>query len=349
VFLALLFAAGVLVVVIVVAVMGGGKNEGGGAPQTVRFEEPTTTGEDPFTHPADIGGEDTVPIPGSGSGSASGDSAVGSGPFGGSGSDLVCDRELLIDSLTAQPDRLRAWAGVLGIEPTPKAVSTYIRSLTPVTLTVDTRVTNHTFVDGRAVPLQSILAAGTAVLVDKYGRPVVRCRCGNPLLEPIFYPQAKCYDCPPRYKPPPPCRWRRYDPWYGYPPEYLPPKWRDPYPEDYPVPKYKGRGRYCYVLYPRPPKVKYPPRWSPPEPEYTITDTYTEPEYTEPTYTEQDYGKPERTYTEPTYTDHGYTEPEYTEPEPEPEPAPEDNTYCHEEDAPDRMAPGCQGTYGPAP
>ena len=278
--------------------------------------------------------------------SGSGDSEVGAGPFGGSGSDLVCDRELLIDSLIAQPDRLRAWAGVLGIDPTPRAVTNYIRSLTPVTLTVDTRVTNHTFVDGRAVPLQSILAAGTAVLVDKYGRPVVRCRCGNPLLEPIYYPKAECTNCPPRYQPPPPCRWRRYDPWYPYPPEYLPPRWRDPYPDDYPEPKYKGRGPYCYVLYPKPPRPKYPPRWQ--DPAYQRTPSYTEPEYTEPepTYTEPEYTEPD--YEEPQHTEPEYTEPEqtYTEPEHTPE---EENTYCYEADSPDRWEEGCQGTFGPPP
>ena len=108
---------------------------------------------------------------------------VGSGPFGGTGSDLVCDRELLISSLRARPDRLKEWARVLDVEPDIGAVARYIRKLRPVTLTRDTRVTNHSFVDGRAVGFQSILQAGTAVLVDENGVPVVRCRCGNPLLE----------------------------------------------------------------------------------------------------------------------------------------------------------------------
>ena len=74
-------------------------------------------------------------------------------------------------------------------------------------------MTNHSFVGGRAVGYQAILQAGTAVLVDSSGRPVVRCRCGNPLLEPIFIPTAKCLGCPPDYRPPPPCTrrcWRRY-------------------------------------------------------------------------------------------------------------------------------------------
>jgi hypothetical protein len=40
-----------------------------------------------------------------------------------------------------------------------------------VILQRDTRVTNHGFRNGRATPTQSILQAGTAVLVDEYGVP----------------------------------------------------------------------------------------------------------------------------------------------------------------------------------
>jgi hypothetical protein len=169
--------------------------------QTVTFQPPTETGPAPFTKPADVKGEDVV--------------RVGSGPFGGTGSDLVCDRELLIRSLRARPDRLREWARVLGIDPTPTAVARYIRRLRPVTLTVDTRITNHSFVNGTAVAFQSILQAGTAVLVDSTGRPVVRCRCGNPLAEPIYIAEATCLKCPVDYVPPRPCSdysecYRRY-------------------------------------------------------------------------------------------------------------------------------------------
>jgi hypothetical protein len=160
--------------------------------QTVQFQKPTAPGKKPFTKPADIQGAKTV--------------AVGSGPFGGTGSDLVCDRELLIRSLRAQPEKLREWARVQGITPDYATVAAYIRKLTPVTLTRDTRVTNHNFVGGRAVGYQAILQAGTAVLVDENGVPRARCRCGNPLLEPIYYAQATCYGCPKNYTPPPPCQ-----------------------------------------------------------------------------------------------------------------------------------------------
>jgi hypothetical protein len=97
---------------------------------------------------------------------------------------------------------MRAWAQALGVNPTYRSVRRYIAKLHPVTLKQDTRVTNHTFEAGRAIGFQSILQAGTAVLVDDYGRPVVRCRCGNPLSEPVFIPTARCYHCPPHYTPP---------------------------------------------------------------------------------------------------------------------------------------------------
>ena len=89
--------------------------------QTVRFQAPTDNGPDPFTAPAERRGAKVV--------------KVGSGPFGGTGSDLVCDRELLIRSLVARPDRLREWARVLGVTPTTQVVASYIRKLRPVTLT----------------------------------------------------------------------------------------------------------------------------------------------------------------------------------------------------------------------
>ena len=48
----------------------------------------------------------------------------------------------------------------------------------------DTLVTNHGFAGGVATPIVSVLQAGTAVLVDPTGLPVVRCACGNPLTAP---------------------------------------------------------------------------------------------------------------------------------------------------------------------
>ena len=58
--------------------------------------------------------------------------------------------------------------------------------LTDVILAVDTRVTNHGFRNGSAYAIDSVLQAGTAVLVDSFGVPRVRCYCGNPLLQAHF-------------------------------------------------------------------------------------------------------------------------------------------------------------------
>lgn len=228
---ALVAAAIVLVIVLIV---GGGGEEA--SAQTVRFQQPTEPGPDPFTKPADRTGKTRIKS-----------EQIGQGPFGGTGSDLVCDRELLIKSLRARPERLREWARVAGVQPTSRAVARYIRGLRPVTLTRDTRITNHSFVDGKALGFQAILQAGTAVLVDKSGKPVVRCRCGNPLLEPIYYPEAKCLECPPGYEPPPPCE--PYDECW------------DEYPD--PPPIYEPEG----TIDVSPPEEPPPPEGSPRPPE----------------------------------------------------------------------------------
>ncbi len=102
-------------------------------PQIVKFQKAVDVGPDPFLDkPAERKGKKEVKITPS-------STEVGAGPFGGTGSDLVCDRDLLIRSLKARPERLAEWARVLGVTPTIKAVGTYITKLHPVTLTRDTR------------------------------------------------------------------------------------------------------------------------------------------------------------------------------------------------------------------
>ncbi len=113
----------------------------------------------------------------------------------------MCDREKLISFLAANRDRAAAWASVLTVP--VEDIPTYVRGLTPTILLYDTRVTNHGFANGRATPIQSLLQAGTAVLVDSKGNPVVRCRCGNPLLAPRAVAKPVV----------------RGDPWLGYSPK----------------------------------------------------------------------------------------------------------------------------------
>ncbi|MFE3635392.1 DUF6777 domain-containing protein, partial [Streptomyces sp. NPDC059168] len=94
-----------------------------------------------------------------------------------------CDVEKQIGALRADPARNRAYAAAAGVR--PSAVPAFLRSLTPVTLRADTRVTNHGYRDGRATGFQAVLQAGTAVLVDGRGVPRARCACGNPLTPPV--------------------------------------------------------------------------------------------------------------------------------------------------------------------
>lgn len=104
------------------------------------------------------------------------------GLYGGSGSDHLCDPQLIADFLAQDPAKASAWAFAAGIE--VDAIEAFLQGLTPVRLLADTWVTNHGYRDGKATSRQAILQAGTMVLVDDLGVPRVRCKCGNPLLPP---------------------------------------------------------------------------------------------------------------------------------------------------------------------
>ena len=106
------------------------------------------------------------------------------GLYGGTRDNRTCDAAKLTGFLHSHPGQAAAWAGVLNIETT--RIDSYVSTLTPVLLRSDTRVTNHGYVDGRATVVSSVLQAGTAVFVDRYGTPVVRCYCGNPLTTPTL-------------------------------------------------------------------------------------------------------------------------------------------------------------------
>ncbi|MET7350576.1 DUF6777 domain-containing protein [Streptomyces mirabilis] len=101
------------------------------------------------------------------------------GLYGGARNTASCDVEKQIKALRAEPAKNKAFASVEGVQ--PPAVPAYLRSLTPVQLRMDTRVTNHGFRGGATTSYQAVLQTGTAVLVDDRGVPRVRCACGNPL------------------------------------------------------------------------------------------------------------------------------------------------------------------------
>ncbi len=104
------------------------------------------------------------------------------GLYGGTRDIGSCNRQKLIRFLMANPDKGRAWAGVLGID--YEQLPTFVMKLTPLVLRSDTLVMNHGYADGQATSFLSVLQAGTAVLVGRRGLPVVRCYCGNPLTQP---------------------------------------------------------------------------------------------------------------------------------------------------------------------
>jgi len=103
------------------------------------------------------------------------------GLYGGTRSD-TCNAQGIRTYLETNPEKAQAWATAVNLP--PAQVGPFLTSLTPVSLRTDTAVTNHGFKEGVATPFQSVLQAGTAVLVDPQGLPRVRCYCGNPLGEP---------------------------------------------------------------------------------------------------------------------------------------------------------------------
>lgn len=167
------------------------------------FLEPVSfTGADPFSDSIDTHNDRTTSttapvIPTTAPADPDAESATRSVPgrwpglYGGTRNAAECDPEQLVAFLDDNPEKARAWGGVLGVAPAD--IADYVDSLTPVILQRDTRVTNHGFRDGRATSLQSVLQAGTAVLVDRFGVPRVKCGCGNPLLEPERVPSTPRY------------------------------------------------------------------------------------------------------------------------------------------------------------
>jgi hypothetical protein len=147
----------------------------------------STAGANPFT--AKVGNDMAGVMPPAGAVSPSGGpptySADLPGLYGGTRNHATCDAAKLVNFLEQNPNKAAAWATTLGIQTTQ--IREYVSRLTAVLLRTDTRVTNHGYVNGAADPIQAVLEAGTAVFVNKYGEPVVKCYCGNPLTPPVLY------------------------------------------------------------------------------------------------------------------------------------------------------------------
>ncbi|MEZ5266439.1 MAG: DUF6777 domain-containing protein [Acidimicrobiales bacterium] len=153
-----------------VVVLGGGifvfaanSSSGRDNPTEVFLEPADSVGEDPFINllktpvPTVVLANDLLPKDlKAGTASLAGGTV---GLYGGTLNDTQCDREQIITFLTQNPDHAKAWASVQNI--TVAQIPAYIRTLTPVQLRLDTRVTNHGYTNGTANPLQSVLQAGT--------------------------------------------------------------------------------------------------------------------------------------------------------------------------------------------
>src|SRR4051812_21235122 len=134
-----LLTAIALAAALALAACGSSGPAGSGArEQTVQFQKPLDAGPAPFTAPADVRGRVTQPI---------------SQPFGGSGSNRVCDRDRLMRFLRAHPDRMYEWARVLHVQPTFTAVEGHIPQPPPGTPPRDTQGNQQAVKKSRARPV----------------------------------------------------------------------------------------------------------------------------------------------------------------------------------------------------
>ncbi|WKD31328.1 DUF6777 domain-containing protein [Streptomyces xanthophaeus] len=170
------------------AACGSSPEQPAGAPgaesQEVYLQPVASAGPDPFTASSATAESAPVqpPLPNpTGQGIRTVNAAT-PGLYGGTQRLGSCDVEQQVRFLTADKAKAQAFAEASNIE--EGKIPEFLRGLTPVVLRADTRVTNHAFRDGAADGFQSVLQAGTAVLVDEHGMPRVRCACGNPLASP---------------------------------------------------------------------------------------------------------------------------------------------------------------------
>ncbi|MFI7356327.1 DUF6777 domain-containing protein [Streptomyces avidinii] len=160
------------------------KGAAGAESQEVYLQPVASAGPDPFT-PSSATAESAPvqpPLPNATGQGIRTVNAATPGLYGGTQRLGSCDVEQQVRFLTADDAKARAFAEASNIE--AAKIPDFLRGLTPVVLRADTRVTNHAFRDGGADDFQSVLQAGTAVLVDEHGMPRVRCGCGNPLASP---------------------------------------------------------------------------------------------------------------------------------------------------------------------
>ena len=155
------------------------------AAASVQLESTSSPGENPFMAPVGTDQAD-VTAPANTAGQFTGDTP---GLFADNGNQTSCDGRTLVANLQTDEPRVTAWSSALGI--TPPDVPNFVNTLTPVVLRADTSVTQHGYLDGTYTPYPAVLQAGTAVFVDSFGEPTVKCYSGNPLTAPQADPQPR--------------------------------------------------------------------------------------------------------------------------------------------------------------
>lgn len=126
------------------------------------------------------------------------------GLYGGTDRTSACNAAAVANYLDTHLDEGRVWSQTIGIE--PQQIPTYLNTLTPVILNVDTWVTSHRFSTGGGLPFQAVLQAGTPVMIDPVGVPRLHCKSGSPLIPPANTNLVKLDDV-------------RGAPWQGYAPQ----------------------------------------------------------------------------------------------------------------------------------
>jgi hypothetical protein len=181
-----------LVAVVLIVVLAGGSDDGdeagtGDASGEVFLEPVSSTIDNPFAPSVGTDLADVTPPPALAASNRQEFTGGTVGLYGGTLDNSSCDKDKLVSFLGQDAAKADVWARTLGIPTGIESIRDYVATLTSVVLRADTRVTNHGYAGGRATTIDAVLQAGTAVLVDKYGTPVVKCYCGNPLTAPKPY------------------------------------------------------------------------------------------------------------------------------------------------------------------
>ncbi|MGX1365765.1 hypothetical protein RKD19_001124 [Streptomyces canus] len=177
-----LVAAGALAAALLVAGCGGAHEHTAGATGELLLRPAAAPGPNPFTRSAATMPPPVTRTPQRDSAAPRTVSGGMPGLYAGTEGVGSCDVERQIGDLGADPSRRSAFARISGVS--PASVPGHLRTLAPVVLRADTRVTDHAYLGGRVSGHQSVLQAGTAVLVDDRGVPRVRCASGSPLTPP---------------------------------------------------------------------------------------------------------------------------------------------------------------------